>query len=131
MQRDNLFFAFELSWFNSIAKWLDVQINTSSKSFRPGTVQNLYEVKVFFAKRMVEILIARVDWFRNHPKKYFFGLNSPTVIWDTLFEDHSPACFIPLKLVYSRAVAVSKMIKFSRFEADKVNIIIPLPSKSL
>ena len=113
-----------------MAKWLGEQYDLTSKIIRPAVINNIYEIKLFFQTREISVKIARVSWFKEHPKKFHYGLNSPTLIWNTTYEDNIRVAFIPLKLIQQRFIYVTKVIRFNPAEADNVNIIIHIPSKS-
>jgi len=111
-----------------MVKWLGIENDLTSRIIRPAVINAIYEIKLVFQSRELSIKVARISWFRNHPKKNHYGLNSPTLIWNTTFDD--VVTFVPLKLIQQRFIYITKLIRFSPTEADNVNIVIPLPSKS-
>ena len=113
-----------------MAKWLGYELDLSSDIIRPAVVESLYEIKLIFEHRTIKMNIARVKWFRTHVKKHHYGINSPTLLWNTIYEDFSVMELIPVKFIVGRFTFVTSFIRFNKTEADNVNIVIPLPSKS-
>lgn len=64
----------------------------------------------------------------------FYGMNSPTKIWDTQVEPFSLKSFVHAKLIVGHYVCYKKQVWFTDERNvsyfDKVNIVTPVPSKS-
>lgn len=107
---------------------------------RPAIVNAIYEVQVIrkdaiVEEKIVKHLILKCQWFKVHTHKNFYGVSCPMKLWSTEFEPYSPKCFIPAKVVHKRFVCCKEEIVLERIgniqRSDTVNIVIPLPSRSI
>ena len=120
---------------------LAVYLNNQSSPFtfdtRPAIVKNIYLVNVILVEGSIERhashWLCEVDWLKVHQQKNFYGINSPTKIWDTQVEPFSLKSFVHAKLIVGHYVCYKKQVRFTDERSvsyhDKVNIITPLPSE--
>ena len=123
-----------------MARCLGNDINFSSLAIRPAIVRKILEIDVFTKSCNKEIcfnyFVAECQWFKQHQFQDYYGVNCPTKVWSTDFEEKNVLSFIPLKFIESKFVCCKELITFKdsacRYPlADNVNIVIPLPSKSI
>ena len=77
-----------------------------------------------------KLYVAKVNWLKSHPRRNFFGVNSPLCTWDTICEQDDMHSFVLTKLIQSHFVCIKENVIFAPYNSDIVNIIVPLPSKS-
>ena len=123
-----------------IARYPNENYNFDEKSERPAMIVAMYEIQI--VKHNIEgkesyasHLIANLNWFKEHQSKNFYGINSPTKIWSTEYEQYSERSFLPLKFIIRRCVCCKEEITLQRIGnlncSDIVNVVIPLPSHSI
>ena len=125
------------SYCNGIARWPG---NNDDIILRPMIIESLFLVQVIVIKDGEEMRyfhwVAECLWLKNHEYVNFFGINCPTKLWSTEFENYSEQSFIPLKYIHSRYVSCKELVDFTQPNSklrlsDVVNIIIPIPTKSI
>ena len=109
-----------------------------TKNLLPGIIQNFYEVKCLNGQKWKKILFAECLWLRSHPYRHEYGKECEMKIWNTLYSrNYLP--FVPISFIERKYINIRRKVKFPpsiKFkrpftQADIVNTIIPLPSKSL
>lgn len=98
--------------------------------YRPAVIDNLFEVTIPDGNQSKHIWIAKVKWFRAHEKQNFYGSNSRTKLWSTLFERDPEYPFIPVRFIRSRYLHSRREIQFDSY-SDIVTVCITLPFHSM
>ena len=122
-----------------LGRYLGENFDVSSIVIRPALVENIYQVQVILLEnnkeKSVSHWICECKWLRYLPFKDLYGFNSPTKIWNTETERYSIASFLPAKFITGRfACCREKVTHYDERNirlSDKVNVIVPLPSKSI
>jgi len=109
-----------------LARW---HTESNEVLFRPAVIQNLYEIQASDGKSSCRYWIGHLEWFREHEEKHFFGYNSKTKVWSTLYEPIGKNTYIPLRFIKGRFLYNRETINFGRY-SDDVTIAITLPFQS-
>ena len=114
---------------------------SNDDSLKPGTLKGLYLVKVNFCnKQSQQFYIAECLWLKEHPYKDEYGRHCPMKIWSTSYETENIPRFLAIDCIKKKCTLVKTMISFkpnhpiynrTYRQADLVNIVIPLSSKSI
>jgi len=98
---------------------------------RPAVIECMFKLLITNSQNQhLECYIAKVMWFQNHPKRYFYGLRSPIELWSTSHERESNN-YIPIQFIHGEFVYFKENKVFGQREADDVNVVIPLPDQSM
>lgn len=119
-----------------MAKWARRDSQTGglvidpSATVRPAIVRDLFLSTITLRsgnkRRRVTHVIARMEWFKNHPQQHHFG--SDTEVWATDFESQSEASFMPLHRALSKCAITTDIVKFTSVYSERVCIVVPLHS---
>ena len=112
-----------------MARWLGAEVDLESPIIRPAIVNKMYVIRLLNKNQeSSNHIVANLSWFRRQDDYYhYFGVNSISKVWSTEYENHSPASFLPIKLITQRAVFIKEQRKFNGLQLDVSNVVIGLP----
>ena len=119
------------------ARWVGESYGMNSIIVRPAVISQILYVK-FITKNTESsdtspliLFIAHVKWLKEHIYRQFYSRRSDSIaIWSTEYLNLGPCSFIPLQFIRGNFTFVKKLINFTKYHSDEVNIVVPLPSKS-
>ena len=109
------------------ARW---NLGVHGFEYRPAVVEKIVNVCVTDKTIDKTFWLAKVKWFRQHDRKDFYGQNSQTKIWSTLYKSDDEHEFIPIRFIRGRFIYHKKEACFGDF-SDVVTIVINLPTQSM
>ena len=83
------------------ARW---NLGVHGFEYRPAVVEKIVNVYVTDKTIDKNFWLAKVKWFRQHDRKDFYGQNSQTKIWSTLYESDDEHEFIPIRFIRGRFI---------------------------
>lgn len=119
------------------ARWIGDSCDLGQITLRPASISQILLVK-FITRDVttgccstIQLYIANVKWFKEHVYRNFFSRRNDSLsIWSTEYLHNGVSSYIPLQFICGHFTFAKKLVRFSKYHSDEVNIIIPLPSKS-
>lgn len=106
-----------------IAPWVGVNgnIDPTTCNARPGVVSYYVKQNVFLDGEWRTLIMARVNWFQEHPERHNHRSGTTEIWCKDIFEPLGPASFMPVQRIQCKFVGTVQ-----KWKRENVLFVLPL-----